>query len=182
MNWFWFEELQPIAQRAWHSFVKNTKGKALPTFSKWSIWDLWDQWFSTKSWSCDILALGGWKLIRDWMTEKELRMLSRSLSECQTSIFNVVVTVSQFVRNSQLCLLIAPNVLVYLLVMPGFLVPQNNCQKGQVCLRQLCRGLKTLKSKRQLMSDKVTAKNITETEIVIIICQGCKQFLVWFII
>ena len=34
-------------------------------------------------------------------TSQELRMLSRALSECQS--LNVMIRVSQFVKNSQLC-------------------------------------------------------------------------------
>ena len=36
-------------------------------------------------------------------TSQELRMLSRSLSNCQSLTLNVMISVSQFVRNSQLC-------------------------------------------------------------------------------
>ena len=40
----------------------------------------------------------GWK-----QTLQELRMLSRSLYDCQSLNLNVMIKVSQFVRNSQLC-------------------------------------------------------------------------------
>ena len=36
-------------------------------------------------------------------TSQELRMLFRSLSDCQSLIVNVTIGVSQFVRNSLLC-------------------------------------------------------------------------------
>ena len=42
---------------------------------------------------------------RDRLFEKsqELRMLSRSLSDCQSLALNVMIQVSQFIRNRQLC-------------------------------------------------------------------------------
>ena len=36
-------------------------------------------------------------------TSQELRMLSRSLSDCKSLLLNVMIQVSQFVSNSQLC-------------------------------------------------------------------------------
>ena len=36
-------------------------------------------------------------------TSQELRMLSRSLSDCKSLAHNVMIEVSQFVSNSQLC-------------------------------------------------------------------------------
>ena len=36
-------------------------------------------------------------------TSQELRMLSRSLSDCHLLTLNVMIKVSQFVSNSQLC-------------------------------------------------------------------------------
>ena len=36
-------------------------------------------------------------------TSQELRMLSRSLSDCKSLLLNVMFQVSQFVSNSQLC-------------------------------------------------------------------------------
>ena len=41
---------------------------------------------------------------REWKkTPQELRMLSRSLSDCKPLILNVTIQVSQFVSNCQLC-------------------------------------------------------------------------------
>ena len=36
-------------------------------------------------------------------TSQELRMLSRSLSDCKSLLLNVMIQVSQFIRNGQLC-------------------------------------------------------------------------------
>ena len=36
-------------------------------------------------------------------TSQELRMLSRSLSDCKSLLLNVIIQVSQFVRNSHYC-------------------------------------------------------------------------------
>ena len=36
-------------------------------------------------------------------TSQELRMLSRSLSACKSLLLNVMIQVSQFIRNGQLC-------------------------------------------------------------------------------
>ena len=36
-------------------------------------------------------------------TSQELRMLSRSVSDCKSLLLNVMIQVSQFVSNSQLC-------------------------------------------------------------------------------
>ena len=36
-------------------------------------------------------------------TSQELRMLSRSLSDCKSLLLNVMIQVSQFARNNQLC-------------------------------------------------------------------------------
>ena len=36
-------------------------------------------------------------------TSQELRMLSRSLSDCKSPLLNVMIQVSQFIRNGQLC-------------------------------------------------------------------------------
>ena len=36
-------------------------------------------------------------------TSQELRMLYRSLSDCKLLLLNVMIQVSQFVSNSQLC-------------------------------------------------------------------------------
>ena len=36
-------------------------------------------------------------------TSQELRMLSRSLSDCKSLLHNVMIQVSQFIRNGQLC-------------------------------------------------------------------------------
>ena len=132
MNWFWFEELQPIAQRAWHSFVKIQRRKHGQRSAN-EVFETSETWINylalTKSGPCDIFALGKcaakWKLIRDWMTEEKKHR-----------------------KNCECC--------------PG---------------RSL-----TVSHLSELISDKVTAENITETEIVIIIWQSCKQFLVWFII
>ena len=111
MNWFWFEELQPIAQRAWHSFVK-IQGRRHGQRSANEVFETSETWINylalTKSWPCDIFALGKWKLIRDWMTEEKKHR-----------------------KNCECC--------------PG---------------RSL-----TVSHLSELISDKVTAKNITETEI-----------------
>ena len=76
---------------------------------------------------------------------KELRTLSRSLSDCQSLTLNVMIRVSQFVRNSQqLCHYVTKSlnrsqrlrlrlrrfICLCLLV---FLI---NCQKSHMCLRQ----------------------------------------------
>ena len=36
-------------------------------------------------------------------TSQELRMLSRSLSDCESLLLNVMIQVSQYIRNGQLC-------------------------------------------------------------------------------
>ena len=36
-------------------------------------------------------------------TSQELRMLSRSLSDCKSLLLNIMIQVSQFIRNGQLC-------------------------------------------------------------------------------
>ena len=36
-------------------------------------------------------------------TSQELRMLSRSVSDCKSLLLNVMIQVSQFIRNGQLC-------------------------------------------------------------------------------
>ena len=36
-------------------------------------------------------------------TSQELRMLSRSLSDCKSLLLNVMIQVSPFIRNGQLC-------------------------------------------------------------------------------
>ena len=38
-----------------------------------------------------------------FQTSQELRMLSSSLSDCKSLLLNVMIQVSQFVSNSQLC-------------------------------------------------------------------------------
>ena len=38
-----------------------------------------------------------------YKTSQELRMLSRSLSDCQSLTLNVMIQVSQFVSDSQMC-------------------------------------------------------------------------------
>ena len=38
-----------------------------------------------------------------FQTSQELRMLSRSLSDCKSLFLNVMIQVSQFIRNGQLC-------------------------------------------------------------------------------
>ena len=45
------------------------------------------------------------KLVADLVskTSQELRMLSRSLSDCKSLLLNVMIQVSQFIRNGQLC-------------------------------------------------------------------------------
>ena len=103
-----------------------------------------------------------WRLVASWCSvdryyddcdswhlmikrSQELRMLSRSLIECQSLTLNFMIQVSQFVNNSQLCHSIALNVsvfvflfvFVFVLVMPCLLIPLINCQKGHICLRQL---------------------------------------------
>ena len=62
-------------------------------------------------------------------TSLELRRLSRSLSGCQSLTLNVMISVSQFVRNSLLCHLVTKPL---------------NCSQ---CQMQLYIALKTLKSK-----------------------------------
>ena len=50
-----------------------------------------------------------WKIIKSIIyyqineISQELRMLSRSLSGCKSLLLNVMIQVSQFVSNSQLC-------------------------------------------------------------------------------
>ena len=61
------------------------------SFNNTSLSDIGDQisnWLSTHCW---------------WQTSQELRMLSRSLSDCKSLLLNVMIQVSQFVSNSQLC-------------------------------------------------------------------------------
>ena len=41
--------------------------------------------------------------VYDEKTSQELRMLSRSLSDCKSLLLNVMIQVSQFIRNGQLC-------------------------------------------------------------------------------
>ena len=40
---------------------------------------------------------------KNTLTSQELRMLSRSLSDCKSLLLNVMIQVSQFIRNGQLC-------------------------------------------------------------------------------
>ena len=61
------------------------------SFNNTSLSDIGDQisnWLSTHCW---------------WQTSQELRMLSRSLSDCKSLFLKVMIQVSQFVSNSQLC-------------------------------------------------------------------------------
>ena len=81
-------------------------------------------------------------------TSQELRTLSRSLSDCQSQTLNVRVKVSQFVRNSQLYISLNCSQCLCL------------CQKGHMCLRQLCSALKAMNLKRQSWTDLVT-DNVT---------------------
>ena len=50
---------------------------------------------------------GWWALFQNMTpyikTSHELRMLSRSLSDCKSLLLNVMIQVSQFIRNGQLC-------------------------------------------------------------------------------
>ena len=41
--------------------------------------------------------------MRQSKTSQELRMLSRALSDCKSLLLNVMIQVSQFIRNGQLC-------------------------------------------------------------------------------
>ena len=45
-------------------------------------------------------------------TSQELRMLSRSLSDCKSLLLNVMIQVSQFIRNGQLCHLFTKSLLI----------------------------------------------------------------------
>ena len=42
-------------------------------------------------------------MIEMMKTSQELRVLSRSLSDCKSLLLNVMIQVSQFIRNGQLC-------------------------------------------------------------------------------
>ena len=86
-------------------------------------------------------------------------MLFRSLSDCQLLTVNVINQVSHFVRNrylvfkqlncSQCNIFLFVLIFVFLFAMPR-LIHLYNCQKSKrtrICLRQLCRALKELKSR-----------------------------------
>ena len=45
-------------------------------------------------------------------TSQELRMLSRSVSDCKSLLLNVMIQVSQFIRNGQLCHLFTKSLLI----------------------------------------------------------------------
>ena len=68
-------------------------------------------------------------------TLQALQIFSRSLFDCQSLTLNVI-RLSQFVRNSQLCHKIGPNVFVFVFSFAFFLVKLCplilliNCQKG----------------------------------------------------
>ena len=52
---------------------------------------------------CVLAIIGTKAMVRTMKTSQELRMLSRSLSDCKSLLLNVMIQVLQFVSNSQLC-------------------------------------------------------------------------------
>ena len=74
-----------------------------------SLAQLWPFWLypydpltlTTKARNCCSLCWWGKYVLRK--TSQELRMLSRSLSDCKLLLLNVMIQVLQFVSNSQLC-------------------------------------------------------------------------------
>ena len=50
-----------------------------------------------------MMVIKGGKGAEFKQTSQELRMLSRSLSDCKSQLLNVMIQDSQFVTNSQLC-------------------------------------------------------------------------------
>ena len=79
------EQSFPIDQRQTKPFFSNQQEKKVQRRAKMK------QKMRGESWS------------RKTKTSQELRMLSRSLSDCKSLLLNVIIQVSQFVSNSQQC-------------------------------------------------------------------------------
>ena len=59
-------------------------------------------------------------------------MLSRTLSECQSPALNVLIRVSQFVRNSQLCHYVTKSINLFCIKLKN-LQSCNYVQKRRIC-------------------------------------------------
>ena len=95
-------------------------------------------------------------------TSQELRMLSRSL--CQSLTLNVMISVSHFVRNNQLCHHVTESLNRSQYLCLCFCVCL--CQKGHICIGQLCSALKTLMSiLTNWLTDWVTMSPIELNEV-----------------
>ena len=93
---------------------------------------------------------------------KELRILSRSL--CQSLTLNVMISVSHFVRNNQLCHHVTESLNRSQYLCLCFCVCL--CQKGHICIGQLCSALKTLMSiLTNWLTDWVTMSPIELNEV-----------------
>ena len=89
-------------------------------------------------------------------TSQEMRMLSRSLSDCQSLTLNM--SWFQFLNFSGIinCVTNIPISLSLSLSLSFPFFFFCHCQKGHMCLRQLCSALKTTKSKRQSFTHWLT--------------------------
>ena len=85
--------------------------------------------------------------IKFWKPKKTSQdLLSRSLPQCQPLTLIVMVWVSQFVKNNQLCHSVTKS-LTMSLSLPRLPILLMNFQKGHICLQLIRSALKMLKSK-----------------------------------
>ena len=102
--------------------------------------------------------------LRGNKTSQEMQMLSKSLSNCQSLTLNVMISVSHFVRNNQLCHQVTKSLNRSQYLCLCFCVCL--CQKGHICIQQLCSALKTLNSTlTDWLTDWVTMSPIELNEV-----------------